>query len=318
MTESIDLVEGLKSFLIISRAKIQLGTPPHPLLGLILGATTLSQFFSSISLVYLALYFLLITFACNINCLYDVKIDEKYKEHMSNAVRTLGKDKVKVFIIFEAVAILGLVSFLLYRGYYITSLLSLSGLTFGYIYSAEPIRVKKRGFFSPLPVLIGLYTLPVLGGWFIFQNTLSLYIVVFCVGYALLNEGITLVNTCEDYKEDMEEGIKTWAHIFNMKNTMRLAFIFTTFGGLLAIIGVILKPLNMGWTFYSTYSSILFIMMGIINTIMILRIGGGIYEAGSKEDLEKSCKSAAKNMPKWFISSRYPLVIMTLLLLVGM
>lgn len=317
MVENKDLLDNLKSFLAISRAKIQLGTPPHPLLGLILGATTLSQFFSSISLVYIVLYFLLITFACNINCLYDVKIDEKYKEHMSNAVKTLGKDKIKILLILEAVAILGLILFLLLRGYIITALLSLSGLVFGYVYSAEPVRVKGRGLLSPFPVLIGLYTLPVLGGWFIFQDTLTMYIVVFCIGYALLNEGITLVNTCEDYKEDMEEGIKTWAHIFKMKKTMRLAFIFTTLGGLLAIIGVILKPYYMGWTLYSTYSSVLFIVFGIINTIVILRIGGDIYEAGSREDLESSCKTAAKNMPKWFISSRYPLLIMALLLLVG-
>jgi len=308
-------IEGLKCFLVISRAKIQLGTPPHPLLGLILGAASLTQFLSSITLVYIVLYFLLITFACNINCLYDVKIDEKYKEHMSSAVKRLGKARVKAIIILEAIAIFGLIAFLLLSGYIITALLSLSGLIFGSIYSAEPIRIKGRGFLSPFPVLIGLYTLPVLGGWFIFQNTLTLYIVVFCIGYALLNEGITLVNTCEDYKEDMEEGIKTWAHVLDMRKTMRIAFLFTTFGGLTAIIGVILKPIQAGWTFYNIYSSIIFIALGIINTIVILRIGGDIYKAGSKEDLQLSCKKAAKNMPKWFISSRYPLLLMALLLL---
>ena len=317
MEEAPSWLKFIKSFLVISRAKIQLGTPPHPLLGLILGAASLTQFLSSITLVYIALYFLLITFACNINCLYDVRIDEKYKEHMSNAVKTLGKAKVKTLIILEAIAISGLITFLFLNGYIITALLSLSGLIFGYIYSAEPIRIKGKGFLSPLPVLIGLYTLPILGGWFIFQNSLTLYIVVFCIGYALLNEGITLVNTCEDYKEDMEEGIKTWAHVLDMRKTMRIAFFFTTFGGLIAIIGVILKPIQTGWTVYSTYSSVAFIALGIINTIVILTISGDIYKAGSKEDLQLSCKKAAKNMPKWFISSRYPLLVMALLLLLA-
>ncbi|MEF8834675.1 MAG: UbiA family prenyltransferase [Candidatus Thermoplasmatota archaeon] len=309
-------IVSIKNFFIISRAKIQLGTPPHPLLGLILGATTISQLFSSISLVYIMLYFLLITFACNVNCLYDVHIDRKYKQHMSSAVRTLGKENVKKIIILEVVAILGLILFLLDRGYFITAILSLSGLLFGYIYSVEPIRIKGRGFFSPFPVLVGLYTLPVLGGWFIFQNSLSLYLVVFCIGYALLNEGITLVNTCEDYEEDMKEDIRTWAHVLNMKKTMRIAFFFTIFGGLIATAGVVLKPIQIGWTLFSTYSSVFFITLGIINTVIILRIGGDIYEAGSKGDLEASSKNAAKNMPKWFISSRYPLLIMALLPLV--
>ncbi len=318
MKGKVGLLDSLKSFLVISRAKIQLGTPPHPLLGLILGASAISQFLSPISLIYIVLYFLLITFACNINCLYDVRIDEKYKKHMSTAVKTLGKNTVKTIILIEAMAILVIISYLIFTGYYLTSLLSLSGLVFGYVYSAEPVRVKGRGILSPFPVLIGLYTLPVLGGWFIFQSTLTLYIVVFCIGYALLNEGITLVNTCEDYKEDMEEGIKTWAHIFSMEKTMRVAFIFTTLGGLLAIIGVILKPVQIGWTFYNTYSSILFVGMGIINTFVIIKIGGDIYEAGSEDDLQISCKKAAKNMPKWFISSRYPLLVMALLLLIGL
>ncbi|MBS3790839.1 MAG: UbiA family prenyltransferase, partial [Candidatus Thermoplasmatota archaeon] len=282
------------------------------------GAASITQLFSSITLIYISLYFLLITFACNINCLYDVKIDEKYKEHMSSAVKNLGKEKIKGIIILEAIAIIVLISVLFFRGFVITALLSLSGLGFGFIYSAEPVRVKRRGVLSPFPVLIGLYILPVLGGWFIFRDVLTLYIVVFCVGYALLNEGITLVNTCEDYKEDMEEGITTWAHIFNMKRTMRVAFIFTTLGGLLAVIGVMMKPILTGWTFYNIHSSILFIGMGIVNTIAILKIGGDIYDAGSKDDLQKSCKKAAKNMPQWFISSRYPLLMMAVLLLLAL
>lgn len=318
MKDNTGFLETFKSFLVISRAKIQLGTPPHALLGLILGAGSIAQFLSSITLIYIFLYFLLITIACNINCLYDVKTDEKYKKHLSSAVRTLGKKKVKTLITFEAITIIALISYLLSKGYIITALLSLSGLIFGYIYSAEPIRVKGKGILSPFPVLIGLYTLPVLGGWFIFQNVLTLYIVIFSLGYALLNEGITLVNTCEDYNEDMEEGIKTWAHIFNIRKTMRLAFIFTVFGGFLAIMGVILKPVKIGWTFYNTYSSILFITAGIIDTIAILKIGGDIYEAGSEKDLESSCKIAAKNMPKWFVSSRYPLLMMAILLLPGL
>ncbi len=306
-----------KAFLTISRAKIQLGTPPHPLLGLILGATTISHLFSTSSLVYILLYFLLIAFACNINCLYDVRIDMRYKRHMSDAVKILGRFNVKTIISMEVVAISALILFLMAKGHFVTSILSLSGLVFGYVYSAEPIRIKRRGILSPLPVLFGLYTLPVLGGWFIFQDSLTWYIVVFCLGYALLNEGITLVNTCEDYREDMVEGIKTWAHIFSMRKTMRLAFLFTTFGGLIAIAGVFLKPVQTGWTFYNIYSITLFIIMGIINTVSILNIGGDIYEASNREDLEISCKEAAKNMPKWFISSRYPLLIMVILILAG-
>jgi len=305
-----------KAFLIISRAKIQLGTPPHPLLGLLLGATTVGEFFSPMAGLYVTLYFLLITFACNINCLYDVNIDEKYKQYMSDSVNNLGKKNVKGILVIEGFLIITLILFFLNQGYIITALLALSGLLAGYVYSAEPLRLKKRGLLSPLPVLLGLYTLPVLGGWFVFRTSLSLFIVIFTIGYALLNEGITLVNTCEDYREDQEEGILTWAHIFNMKKTMKIAFIFTGIGGLTAVFGVLLKPIFAGWTAYNIYGSVIFIILGILNTIVILKTTGDIYGAFKKKDIESSCKKAAKNMPKWFIITRYPLLLLVLTCLI--
>lgn len=310
----MNLKSGIKDFLTISRAKIQLGTPPHPLLGLILGAASLDQLFSFPALIYLILYFLLITFACNINCLYDIDIDKKYKKYMSDAVLRLGRKKVKSLIVVEVFFILFLMYFLLEGGYWTTSGLALSGLVFGYIYSAEPLRVKKRGLFSPVPVLLGLYTLPVLGGWFIFQNSLSVFIIVFTVGYALLNEGITLVNTCEDYQEDLSAGIRTWAHVFNLEKTTLIAFLFTLMGGLTAVIGVILKPFYQGWSFYNLYSGFVFIVLGVVNTIFILRISSSIYQINKKNNLEMACKKTAKKMPFWFILTRYPFVLMAILI----
>lgn len=306
-------LSGIKDFLVISRAKIQIGTPPHPLLGLILGSTSLTALFSTPSLLYIILYFLLITFACNVNCLFDVNIDEKYKSYMSDSLKSLGKMKVKMIIFVESVLIISLIMILMKMGYVLTSILALSGFLMGYVYSANPVRIKKRGFLSPFPVLIGLYTLPVLGGWFIHNSSLSIYIVVFTIGYALLNEGITLVNTCEDYSEDKSEGIKTWAHIFELRNTMKIALIFTLIGGLTAVIGVILKPVFLSWSTYNMYSSLLFIVAGIFNSLIIIKTGFSIYVAEKKEDIEKSCKDAAKNMPKWFVSTRYPLLIMALI-----
>ncbi|MFO7992211.1 MAG: UbiA family prenyltransferase, partial [Thermoplasmata archaeon] len=231
------------------------------------------------------------------------------------AVNTLGKKTVKSMITIEAVAIIIITSYLFTNGYIITSILALSGMIFGYIYSAEPIRVKKRGFLSPFPVLIGLYTLPVLGGWFIFHSNLSMFIIVFSIGYALINEGITLVNTCEDYDEDKSEGITTWAHLFSLRKTMKIAYIFTIVGGVIAVIGVFFKPIFLGWSFYNMYSSIIFVGMGVINTAIILFIGNNIIASSEGDDLKSSCKKAAKNMPKWFITTRYPLLLMSLLIL---
>ncbi len=304
----------IKAFLAISRAKIQIGTPPHPLLGIILGASGFIDIISVPALLYILLYFVLITFSCNINCLYDIEIDKKYKDHMSNGVEEIGKKNVKHILFVEVISAFILIGVLINQGLIITPVLALSGLVFGYIYSADLVRIKKRGILSPIPVIIGLYTLPVLGGWFLFSSSLPTYMIVFTLGYAFLNEGITLVNTCEDYREDISEGIKTWAHVLEMRTTSKMAFIFTLLGGLVAVIGVILKPMTLGWSFYNTYSSIAFIILGVLNTIFILKISQKIYSTSEKDDLEAACKKTAKNMPKWFIGTRYPLVLMALLL----
>ncbi len=89
---------------------------------------------------------------------------------MSQGVETLGKDTVKGILVVEGALILLIISYFFYLGYIVTALLALSGLMAGYIYSAEPVRIKKRGFWSPFPVLLGLYTLPVLGGMVRFQE----------------------------------------------------------------------------------------------------------------------------------------------------
>ncbi len=100
-----------------------------------------------------------------------------------------------------------------------------------------------------------------------------------------------------------------------MKNTMQLAYIFTFFGGLVAVLGVLLKPMMIGSTPYNVYSSAIFIVLGVVNTLVILKTTGDIYKAFKKDDIESSCKKAAKNMPKWFISTRYPLLILVLMFL---
>jgi 4-hydroxybenzoate polyprenyltransferase len=224
----------LRDFLTISMAKIQLGTFPHAALGIFLAAGGLHELANWSILVYIFLYFVLITFACNINCLYDYDVDKKYKTHYSDAIQRLGFKTVERILVAEVVIILILTTYLFVNSHYITGSLALLGLFFSYAYSASPLRLKKRGVLSPFPVLVGLYTLPLLAGWFLLDKPIPIYFILFVVGYALMNEGFTLVNTCEDYTEDKTEGIRTWAHVFGLRKTLTVALAFSL-GGLLSL-----------------------------------------------------------------------------------
>jgi len=244
--------------------------------------------------------------------LYDVDVDRKYKKHYSDAIESLGIKRVKIVLVFELLIALSLMYFLYTMGHFITVLLALLGLFFCFSYSANPLRLKARGVLSPVPVIVGLYSLPVLAGWFLFSNPLLSYFIVFVVGYALMNEGFTLVNTCEDYSEDKKEGIKTWAHIFGLKRTLTIAFMFAL-GGIVCILALLFKITTMKLSLDLTYLSSL-LLVGI-STITILFSSIEVYGIGRAEDLEKSAKAYGPKMPKWFMITRYPLLLIAVLLL---
>jgi len=290
------------NFLKISRANIQVASLPTAILGILLGITNVGILSNLSVIIYVILFFVSLTFACNLNCLCDLNVDEKYKTYMSNAVKSIGVRNIKIILVLELIIIFSLIFYLFLEGYVFTSLISLLGLFFGISYSMEPFRIKKRGILSPLPVLIGLYTLPILGGWFLFNNSLPPHILLFVVGYALMNEGFTLVNTCEDYSEDKEEGIRTWAHVFGLEKTLLIAFIFSI-AGILCLIPFLVR--------LNSISPISYLMI-IISFFGIMCASKEVYLVRNDNNLEESAKKYAPKMRTWFMMTRYPLLFTTL------
>jgi len=270
---------SFRDFLIISRANILISTIPTALFGVILSRGPL---FSSLSLLYILLYFLIITFACNINCLSDVEVDSRYKSYMSNAVKRVGETKIKMLLFIETCLIFSLITYFYLNGKILTSVFAFSGFVFSYIYSASPLRLKAKGFFSFIPTFFGLYFISVLGGYALYSQ-IDFHIVIFAFSYALLNQGITFVNTCEDFEEDNETGIKTFAHFLGFRKTLFLAVVLTFLGGL-----------NLFFYSKSTlfFVPLIFVFSQILNSF-----------------IENNAKKYASKMPLWFFLVRYPLLI---------
>lgn len=306
---SNQLIRKMRAFLVVSRANLLLASIGHATLGLFLGALSFQNLITVEVPLYIALHYSIAFFACNINCYFDYEVDKKYKKYMSGSIDILHKHTLRTILVIEFLIALFLIVLFLLLGHHITGIAALIGLFGAYIYSAEPIRIKKRGVGSPLPILL-LYTLPLLGGWFIFQDSLSVIFIIFIIGYVLMNEGFTLVNMCEDYSEDKSEGIRTWAHTFGLKNTLKVAFLFSM-SGLLCVAAIGLVLYN---KFHDITKIPALVMVGI-STLLIIKAGAEVRQVYLGENLEQQSKLYGVRLQKWFMMTRYPLMITTFLLL---
>jgi 4-hydroxybenzoate polyprenyltransferase len=299
----------IKAFLKVSRANLLLASIGHATLGLSLGAGSLDALLHIEVPLYIALHYSIAFLACNINCLYDYDVDRRYKRYMSDSIDTLGKKPLKIILVLEFFIALILTGYFFSLGFYITGAAAILGILGAISYSAEPIRIKKRGLVSPLPILL-LYMLPLIGGWFVFKQTLEFSFVIFLLGYALMNEGYTLVNMCEDYSEDQDEGIRTWAHIFGLKKTLTLAYFFAI-SGMLCVFAL-------GYNLYlefvglrSTPALISIIFAAVLIFMAAIEVG----QVRHGENLEERAKVYGKRLQRWFMMTRYPLMVASILLL---
>jgi len=286
---------ALKDYLVISRSNIQIAGLPNALLGgLFAGGNVLSPIF----LIYVLSYFLAVTFACNLNAYFDVKVDSRYKTFLSNAVKRIGKTKMRLLLVTELLVLVAATVFFYASGFLISSALLFVGVLFAVVYSTPPLRLKARSFWSAWPLILGLFSLPLLGGWFLFEQTLTPLFVLFVLGYALLNEGINLINTSEDYSEDMKEGIQTWAHLFGLKNVLLLSWSFALVGGSLVL--------------FSSYALKQSLLGVLVLAFFILKVVFELKLVSSAKDLESSAKEHAPKLSSWFIGTRYPLLLFLL------
>ncbi len=297
----------------MSRANIQIASLPSAALGIILAAKNWADIFNLPILLYIILFFIILTYSCNINCLNDLEVDEKHKNYLSNAVKSIGIPKLKILMTIELVIAGIIIISLCLLKKEIIYLLAFLGIICGYVYSAPPFRIKKRGILSPLPVAFGLYFLPIIAGWYIVANQLSAFIMLFGMGYALVMQGITFINTCEDYKEDRASGIRTLAHVLGVRKTLLLGSIFVLTGGFIDLALILFFKINLHNI--NIVSLLLILVLIIFFLVSIIAIGKNLYLTSKANNPFVLSKKEAVKMRKWFLSTRYPLFFISLLLI---
>ncbi len=193
--------------------------------------------FSSVSSIALSVYFF--------NDLSDLEDDLKNQElgNPAQALRVLGRDSVsesrfKQYIIFTG--ILGLV--LAYSINLTVFILQVLNIILGYLYSAEPIRLKKRFLMKQFTIALGttfcILMGAVAGGG---ANAATLYMGII---HFIVNMGINPILDVRDIRGDRIMGIRTIPVVWGPEATVRLYFASFFVMGLATFLGYAQLGLN--------------------------------------------------------------------------
>ena len=192
---------------------------------------------SSVSSIALSVYLF--------NDLTDLEDDLKSQElgNPAQALRVLGRGSVpegffKKFILFTG--ILGLV--LAYSINLTVFILQALNLILGYLYSAEPIRLKKRFLMKQFTIALGTTFCIMMGavaGGGATSATLYMFIIHFIV-----NMGINPIMDVRDIRGDRIMGIKSMPVVWGPEATVRLYFASFFVMGIATLLGYSQLGLN--------------------------------------------------------------------------
>ncbi|HEY6190560.1 MAG TPA: UbiA family prenyltransferase [Pyrinomonadaceae bacterium] len=188
------------------------------------------------------IFFLLFAFGDMINCLADRDLDAVYKPHLSEAVYGLGVRFVTFQVAATAALALALAAHLSWRTnrWPLFALVAI-GLTLGAAYSVKPVQLKGRGLAQLVCLWLIIFVGPMIFVGLLVSTTPSLAVLIFSAAYGTLQMGIILINTAEDYPEDLEAGIRTTIVALGLERGVALALWLTLSGaaGVLITLGVL-------------------------------------------------------------------------------
>jgi alpha-ketoglutarate-dependent taurine dioxygenase/4-hydroxybenzoate polyprenyltransferase len=302
----------IENNLTIRRKEFFIAELPIFLIPLLLSITAWSDFLQPTLYLGLLAIILLFNVGDMINCYADYKLDSIYKSHLSNAVYELGKKNVKWQIIGSGIVALSLTFFIAIstNQYYLIAL-TVFGIFIGLQYSIKPLKFKSRGvlqlfclwailFLGPM-----LYTAIITSGW---PSITSLLIFTF---YGFHQMGIILLNTAEDYTEDINDGLHTIVIQLGLHRTMKFAFYLVIVSGV-ALIGCLI------YLFYqNNLPCIIYLVLFVfaLGWIIIIKEYKVIIDKINGLNVEDACKEIKKNgmkVPRWLKTGGYTFLIAVL------
>lgn len=246
------------------------------------------------------IFFLLFAFGDMINCLADRDLDAVYKPHLSEAVYGLGVRFVTFQIVATALFALALaihLSWVLNR-WTLAALVAI-GLVLGAAYSVKPLQLKGRGLAQLLCLWLIIFVGPMLFIAYLVNAGLSLTVLIFAAAYGTLQMGIILVNTAEDYPEDLEAGITTSVVALGLHRGVELAFWLAGVGAVAVLITLELMLEERGIT---PAMRLITLLPPLIACFYVLRSIARLKKSIKNKNLPDAIgrvKLAAKAVPIW-------------------
>lgn len=245
------------------------------------------------------IFFLLFAFGDMINCLADRDLDAVYKPHLSEAVYGLGVG----FVTFQVIATAALALVLSFHlawsiDRWLLFVLVATGLLLGAAYSVKPVQLKGRGLAQLICLWLIIFVGPMLFVGLLVDAVPSFAVLVFAAAYGTLQMGIILVNTAEDYPEDLQAGITTSVVALGLHRGIGLAFWLVVFGAI-GVLGTLVlmfrqRSSDLLWS--------LAMLPALVACIYVLTSIGGLRRSITGATLDNSIhivKHAAQRVPLW-------------------
>ncbi len=226
------MIKFLRYSLRLRRLEYRVAELPIFLIPILLTVTDLGQLRGPVFWEGLFLFLFLFAVGDLVNCWSDRDLDAIYKPHLSEAVDYLSKPGVLFQAGLSALAAMALALHLaLSQGRWLLLPATLLGNLVAWAYSAPPIRLKGRGLGQLGFYWIGLFVGPMLLASMIFVDWPPLVVWKVALAYGLLQTGVILVNTAEDFPEDRSEGVRTVVVDLGLPASMALASALAALGG---------------------------------------------------------------------------------------
>jgi len=244
-------------------------------------------------------FFLLFAFGDMINCLADRDLDAVYKPHLSEAVYGLGVGFVTFQVVATAAVAMILSAHLAWKldRWLLVPLVGI-GLALGAAYSVPPFRLKGRGLAQLFCLWLIIFVGPMWLISLLVDNWPSAQLLSFAAAYGGLQMGVILVNTAEDYPEDLEANIKTTIVSLGLHRGIQLAFRLTAVG----VFGSIGALEIIFWQRQVTGPWWLLLLPALVASVYVLTDIFRLKRSIANVDLAtsiKTVKQMAKKVPLW-------------------
>jgi 4-hydroxybenzoate polyprenyltransferase len=245
------------------------------------------------------IFFLLFAFGDMINCLADRDLDAVYKPHLSEAVYGLGVRFVTFQVIASGALAIILSIHLAWRSdRWILPVLVVAGIILGAAYSVKPVQLKGRGLAQLVCLWLIIFVGPMSFVALLVGAAPSVTIILFAAFYGILQMGVILVNTAEDYPEDRAANIRTTIVALGLRQGITLAF-WSVIAGAVGVLWTLdtlflQRTENLYWL--TALLPVVAACLYVTNDI--LKLKRAIKPAALDESIE-IVKQTAKKVPLW-------------------